>query len=373
MKKTLGISIYPDKTNYDDTVAYLELAAKYQVKKVFTSLLQLSGESEEVIKAFKKIIQYATNLGMEVILDVNPYLLPTLGASWKDLSFFADLGVSVLRLDGGYSGLEEMMMSHNEYGIKIELNMSSGQEYIDRIMSFSPNKKQLTASYNFYPQRLTGMVLGDIKQTTERYHHYHLPTTIFVTSQEAEIGPWELQEGLCTLEEHRDLSLSEQIKHILLLDLADHLVIGNCFATETELAEASQALTASTLVLDIELERPLSDSEFVILTSDFHFVRSDYTEFMIRSAFCRHLHKDETIVPVLFDGDLKVGDVIIDNSHYGQYECELQIVLKDSPNSDKLNRIGHVRQDNRHLLEELSRKPYQKFMFNYQTEKEEIK
>ena len=371
MKKTLGVSIYPDKTSHEETIAYLDLAAKYNVKKVFASLLQLSGDSEEVIRDFKKIIEHTTKLGMEFILDVNPFLLPKLGASWKDLSFFGELGVDILRLDGGYSGLEEMMMTHNPYGMKIELNMSAGLEYIHRIMSFSPNKQQISASYNFYPHGHTGMVLEDVKKITQCYHSYHLPTTIFVTSQSAEIGPWQLQEGLCTLEEHRHLSLAEQVKHILLLDLADDLIIGNCFASEAELAEASLALQASTLSLDVELMRPLSDSELAILNSNFHFVRPEYTEYMIRSAFSRHLHKEEKIVPVAYEGDLKAGDIIIDNSDYGQYESELQIVLKDVPNESKLNKIGSLKSDNLHLLKELSRKPYQKFTFNYQTEKDE--
>lgn len=366
MEKTLGVSIYPDKSSYEETTAYLDLAAKYEVKKVFASLLQVAGDAQEVMRDFKKIIDYATNLGMEFILDVNPFLLPALGASWKDLSFFNELGVKVLRLDGGYSGLEEMMMSHNTYGIKIELNMSAGLEYIHRIMSFSPNKKQVSASYNFYPHRHTGMVLADVKKTTETYHRYHLPTTIFITSQAAEVGPWKLQEGLCTLEEHRELSLSEQIKHILLLDLADNLIIGNCFASEAELAAASTALKASTLLLDMEVTRPLSEAEMTILNSDFHFVRPEYSEFMIRSAFSRHLHKEAKIPPVAFDGELKAGDIIIDNSNYGQYESELQILLQDMPNTSKLNKIGSLRLDNFHLLGELSRKPYQKFKFNYQ-------
>lgn len=371
MEKILGISIYPDKTSYEETIAYLNLAAKYEVKKVFASLLQLSGDPKDVIRDFKKIILYTTKLGMEFILDVNPYILPTLGASWKDLSFFSDLGVSILRLDGGYSGMEEMMMSHNEYGIKIELNMSAGLDYIHRIMSFSPNKKQISASYNFYPHRYTGMVIEDVKKTTNCYHSYHLPTTIFVTSQVADIGPWKLQEGLCTLEEHRDLSLTEQIKHILLLDLADTLIIGNCFASEAELAEANQALNASTLSLDIELTRPLLDSEEAILKSNFHFVRPEYTKYMIRSAFSRHLHKEEKIPPIAYDDGLKVGDIIIDNSNYGQYESELQILLKDTPNSPKMNKIGFLRPDNLHLLRDLSCRPYQKFTFNYHTVEDE--
>lgn len=364
MTKTIGISIYPEKTSYEETIAYLKLAAKYKFKRVFTSLLQVTGDSTDVINQFKKIIHYANSLDMEVILDVNPLLLPNLGASWKDLSFFANLGVGTLRLDGGYSGLEEMIMSHNPHGIKIELNMSAGLEYIDRIMSFSPNKKQLSASYNFYPQRQTGMLVEHTKEITKKYHTHHLPTTLFVSSKSAEVGPWQLQEGLCTLEEHRNLSLNTQLKQILLLDLADHIIIGNCFASEKELKEMSHLFYDEPFSLDIELERPLSESEATILNSDFHFVRPEYSEYVLRSAFSRHLHKKEKIKPVDYLGDLKFGDIIIANNQYGQYECELQIILQTTAHSENKNKIGTLSKDDLHLLQDLAHLPYQKFTFN---------
>ena len=47
-------------------------------------------------------------------------------------------------------------MTHNPYGLKIELNMSRGQHYIDLIMDFGVNRDNLIGSHNFYPQRFTG-------------------------------------------------------------------------------------------------------------------------------------------------------------------------------------------------------------------------
>ena len=46
--------------------------------------------------------------------------------SYDDLSFFDEMGAYGVRLDIGFTGAEEAKMTRNPYGIKIEINMSSG-------------------------------------------------------------------------------------------------------------------------------------------------------------------------------------------------------------------------------------------------------
>ncbi|MDN6161603.1 MAG: MupG family TIM beta-alpha barrel fold protein, partial [Atopostipes sp.] len=42
--KELGVSIYPSKSNLKEDKAYLKLASKYGFTRVFTSLLEISGD-----------------------------------------------------------------------------------------------------------------------------------------------------------------------------------------------------------------------------------------------------------------------------------------------------------------------------------------
>ena len=94
-------------------------------------------------------MDYANQLGMEVMVDINPGLFDQLEISYDDLSFFDEMGAYGVRLDIGFTGAEEARMTRNPYGIKIEINMSSGTNYVDNIMSYSPNTNNLLGSHNF--------------------------------------------------------------------------------------------------------------------------------------------------------------------------------------------------------------------------------
>lgn len=130
----LGVSVYPERSTYEKDMAYLDLAAKYGFKRVFTSLLEIKGNKDKVLSEFRKVVNHANSLGMQVIVDINPGLFKQLGVDYDDLSFFHDLGAWGIRLDVGFNGLTEAQMTHNPYGLKIEINMSQGTKQIDNIM-----------------------------------------------------------------------------------------------------------------------------------------------------------------------------------------------------------------------------------------------
>ncbi|MDO4668137.1 MAG: MupG family TIM beta-alpha barrel fold protein [Streptococcus sp.] len=71
--------------------------------------------------------------------------------------FFSELGIWSLRLDVGFTDFEESNMTQNPYDLKIELNISRGQHYIDLVNDFGANKNNLIGSHNFYPQSYTSL------------------------------------------------------------------------------------------------------------------------------------------------------------------------------------------------------------------------
>src|SRR5699024_6518225 len=158
-------------------------------KRVFTSLLEIKGNKDKVLSEFRKVVNHANSLGMQVIVDINPGLFKQLGVDYDDLSFFHDLGAWGIRLDVGFNGLTEAQMTHNPYGLKIEINMSQGTKQIDNIMSFSPDKDNLLGCHNFYPHRFSGLGVDFFKQTTESFNKYGINTAAFVNSQNATFGP----------------------------------------------------------------------------------------------------------------------------------------------------------------------------------------
>lgn len=130
----LGISIYPEKTTSKEIYDYIDKAAENGFTRIFSCLLSVKDTKENIIKKFKSINEYAKFKGFEVILDVNPRVFGELEISYKDLTFFKKMKADGIRLDMGFTGSEEALMTFNPQNLKIEVNMSNNTNYIDTIM-----------------------------------------------------------------------------------------------------------------------------------------------------------------------------------------------------------------------------------------------
>ncbi|MCX4169299.1 DUF871 domain-containing protein [Enterococcus casseliflavus] len=354
----LGISIYPERSTFEKDKAYLDLAHKYGFKRVFTSLLQINDDKEKVLADFKQVVDYANQLGMEVMVDINPGLFEQLGISYDDLSFFDEMGAHGVRLDIGFTGSEEAKMTRNPYGIKIEINMSSGTSYVDNIMSYSPNTENLLGSHNFYPHRYSGLDYDHFVFCSEKFRKYNLNTMAFVNSHEADFGPWPTQDGLCSLEDHRDLPLATQVKHLVLTGLIDDISIGNAYASEAELAAMAEAFHADYPTLRVDVVDGITEDERICLFDNLHSYRGDRSEYILRSTMTRIYYKDKEFPPH-DTRDMVRGDVLIDNAGYGQYKGETQIALKAMKNDGRVNVVGKIADEELFLLEFL--KPWSSF------------
>lgn len=354
----LGISIYPERSTFEKDKAYLHLAHKYGFKRVFTSLLQINDDKEKVLADFKQVVDYANQLGMEVMVDINPGLFEQLGISYDDLSFFDEMGAYGVRLDIGFTGSEEAKMTRNPYGIKIEINMSSGTSYVDNIMSYSPNTENLLGSHNFYPHRYSGLGYDHFVFCSEKFRKYNLNTMAFVNSHEADFGPWPTQDGLCSLEDHRDLPLATQVKHLVLTGLIDDISIGNAYASEAELAAMAEAFHADYPTLRVDVVDGITEDERICLFDNLHSYRGDRSEYILRSTMTRIYYKDKEFPPHDTHNMVR-GDVLIDNAGYGQYKGETQIALKEMKNDGRVNVVGKIAEEELFLLEFL--KPWSSF------------
>lgn len=357
--KELGISVYPDRSGIDDILEYMDKAAKYGFTRVFTNLISV-GKEKDVLEKLKEICRRARDKGMKVIADINPAVLKSLGVSIDDMKFFHDLGLYGIRLDIGFTGLEESLMTYNPYGLKIEINMDSGTEYLENIMEHRPNTENLLGCHNFYPLRYTGISRAHFEKCSRVFKKYGIPTAAFVTSPRATFGAWPDYDGLCTLEEHRDLPLETQVKDLFNTGLVDAVIIGDCYASEEEL-EALGSLDRDLLTFNVELEEGISEVERKIVLEELHFVRGDVSEYVIRSTESRVKYRDHHFKLFNPKKAIKKGDILIPSSLYERYAGELQVALRDMENSGKTNVVGRIVPEEVYLLDFL--RPWQKFKF----------
>lgn len=93
-KRQLGLSIYPDNSDFEKDKQYLALGKKYGFTRIFMSMLEVTGSIAETKQKYQQIVAYANDLGYETIIDVAPQIFDQLGISYADLSFFNELGVA---------------------------------------------------------------------------------------------------------------------------------------------------------------------------------------------------------------------------------------------------------------------------------------
>lgn len=234
--RKLGISLYAEKSNIEEMKQYIDKASKAGFSRIFSCLLSVERSVDEIKKDFLEVNRYAHEKGFEIFVDVSPRVFDRLGISYQDLSFFSEIEADGIRLDAGFSGNEESLMTFNPHGLKIEINMSNDTHYIDTIMNYCPNQYQLVGCHNFYPHQYSGLSLEHFISCTERFKKYGLKTAAFVSCSSPDaFGPWPTTEGLPTLEMHRNLPIDVQIKHMIALNNIDDIIISNCYPTDEEL------------------------------------------------------------------------------------------------------------------------------------------
>lgn len=358
--KRLGISIYPNQAGKEYIFDYIELAARYGFKRIFTCLISTPGKDiGHVITDFKEIVLFANNKGMEVIADVDDSVFKKFDITYRDLSFFKELGLYGVRLDLGYSGMEESIMTYNQYGIRVELNMSNGTKYVDNILSFKPNEENLLGCHNFYPHIYTGLSYDHFIKCSRQFKNIGIKTAAFVNSHAAKYGPWPLSEGLCTLEMHRSLAIDVQAKHLYITGLIDDVIIANQFASEEEMRALSK-INKNMLEFKVNLVNDIPEIERKIVLEEPHFNRGDISDYVARSTQSRVKYSGHNFPP-FYTPDIKRGDVLIESSLYTRYAGELQIALKDMKNSGKTNVVGRISEEELFLLDYLE--PWMKFAF----------
>ncbi|MFV0479792.1 MAG: DUF871 domain-containing protein [Anaerorhabdus sp.] len=359
--RKLGISLYPEKSSKEEIFEYITKAKKAGFSRIFSCLLSANEEKDIIKRRFSEINEFAHQHGFEVIVDVSPRVFDNLGISYKDLTFFNEINADGLRLDLGFTGSEEALMTFNPYDLKIEINMSMDTHTLDTIMDFQPNKYNLLGCHNFYPHQYSGLNEEFFKKCTRRFNKYGLRTAAFVTSQnDNTFGPWPVTDGLPTLEIHRYLPLHIQIKHLVAMGIVDDIIISNCFPSDKELEKLSK-VRKDLLSFEVELHKEIPEVERKIVLDELHFHRGDYSDAFIRSTQSRVKYKEHEFKVFNAPEIIQRGDILIESSEYGHYAGELQIALTEMINSGKTNVVGKIVEEELFLLDEI--KPWQKFRF----------
>ena len=357
--RRLGISIYPQHSTLEEMKNYIQLAHENGFDRIFTCLMSMKNDEER--NKLQQITKFAKQLGFDISADIAPQVFEDLGLTYRDISQIKQqYHLAALRLDMGFSGQEEAFMSLDPCDLKVELNISNGTKYVENILSYQPNRENIIGCHNFYPRKYTGLSRSHFLMASKLFKDNHIRTAAMISSQHAKFGPWEeTPHGLPTLEEHRHLPITVQAKDLWHTGLIDDLIIGNMYASEEEL-KALGKLNRNMLELRVVSTEQTSALEEKIIFEEPHFNRGDVSEYVIRSTQSRVKYKNEQF-PAHDTNDLEAGNVTIDNDLDVRYKGELQVVLKQIPNTGSTNVVAKVVPEERFLLQKIQ--PWESFGF----------
>src|SRR5699024_1367201 len=192
------------------------------------------------------------------------------------------------------------------------------------------------------------------------FNAYNLNTAAFITSQVGELGPWPVQTGLCSLEEHRHLPIESQVTHYKMLGTIDDLIIGNGYASEDELKKAAEAFFSPHILLPVKLGSNITDLEKRVILDELHVYRGDRSAYLLRSTMTRVKYREEDF-PVHITGHVEKGCIVLGNNNYGEQRGESQVILQQIEDDGTRNIVGKITDDAIELLSDL--KPWSSFKF----------
>lgn len=380
-KYELGISVYPDLRPLEEIEKYFELAGRYGVSRVFSSMFSVQGTKEEVLEYFRKLIVAAHKNSLKVSLDVNPMCFEKMGAKPDDLSVFHGIGVDILRMDLSYGAIEDAKLVRNPYGITIEFNNSP--KIVKGLLEQGVAAKDFYVCHNFYPQRYTAMKWEKFieKNIELKACAKDLRIGAFISSTAPDThGVWDAVCGLPTVERLRLLPIDLQARILLATGNVDDILIGNAYASEEEFQKLQEVLAdheksdqemdpTLKLLVDhglISMEKPIkrlrvaldsqvTEKEKEVLFDFFpHLDMGDSSEWIWRTRISRFKYSlpGEVLEPRACKEEMfAVGDVVMVNDNYKHYAGEIQIVKKPIVNDGTRNRIGHLDEDEYQMME----------------------
>lgn len=316
-----GVSVYAGLSDYnlEDNQQYLELAKKLGVTRVFSSAH--INEASLMPNDLKSLIDTSISLGLALCLDISK---PTFEA------INLPENIDTLRLDYGFSD-DDIINFSKCAKFKIELNASTvSKEKLLSLIERGLNVDRVSLSFNFYPKEYTGHAFEFVKQRTLVFKELGFRVYAFINSHTGFRPP--LYEGLPTIEDHRTLDLLNSINELKICGV-DGIIFGDAYASIEEI-ETLVLNTSEEFNIEVNCFNGFDD--IIEKLDGIYRFRIDYTPYMLR------LSSSRTSSTIEINNAIKRNRkmLTIDNSGFKRYQGEVDIVLSDMKQDDRVNVIG---------------------------------
>lgn len=339
----LGISIYLSQT-IEQQKAYIKMMREHGFTSIFTSLHIPEDDHSNYGDQLKKLANLAKELDMELMADISPDSLKTLGYNWKNAEGLRDIGLTGLRID---YGVDEQTIIDLSKKMKIAINASTIPfDSLKRMKKNGLVVESVEAWHNFYPRPETGLGLTHFIEQNKKLKAEGITVMAFIPGDESLRGPLFMK--LPTLEKHRHESPFAAFLEMRHDAFVDKILIGDHSIRSESLAQFKD-YKQGVITLRAIPSRHISQS--VDKVAGIHTNRADFARDCIRSVESRHYAAigEDGLQPENCVERL-VGSITIDNTKYLRYQGEIQITVNDLPADEKVNVLGRVIDADRPLL-----------------------
>lgn len=330
--RSIYISQFDDSFKIDENCTFY--FTSFHIAEEFND-----GFKDKAVSILKLLKQH----DKKIIADISPRGLSNLG--YDDMkSFVNDFDVDYVRLDYGFDNDEIIEIS--EY-CNIAINASTFDTELVRQL-----KNKALAIHNFYPREDTGLDREFFNLKNSQLKQYGIDIAAFITGDELLRGP--LYNGLPTLEDCRNKL--PYIQYLTLVKDVDLLIV-----SDMGLSDHQHELISSTDKDSIIRVPAVLDNDYDYLYDMVLTNRVDSPSWLVRILESReYATAGKTIEPFNCTYRHK-GSITIDNKNYLRYSGEIQIMKKDFDADERVNIIGHIREEYLEVLDYI--KAGNSFMF----------
>lgn len=355
-----GISIYPGlRGSIREKTGLIEEAAALGIHRLFTSFHIPETDAAAFHRELDAVLASARENSMDVVADISPASASLLGMDRFEPVKLAKLGITTIRIDDGFDAEKIALYSQV---IKVQLNASTlTEENLKALRKSGARMDAIDGLHNFYPRPHTGLDRTYVIEQTKMLQSYGLSVGAFVASQEGRRGP--LSEGLPTLEEHRELSVSLAARHLSALGLQS-VFIGDDRPSLPELRQLARVSREETGVVVLKARFLIRAPYVQDLLSHTFTARPDPSRDVVRAGNSRSLLDGRIVEP---DNagfrSLRRGDITIDNVDFLRYMDEVQIVKRELEPEERTNIAAKILPEEEFLIDTIT--PGRKFRFEF--------
>ncbi|WP_374988750.1 MupG family TIM beta-alpha barrel fold protein [Priestia megaterium] len=321
----IGISFYLNDKNAKKRLIE---ASECGVTRAFTSL-HIPEETGDLAERAKELLHVARDCGISVYADVSKYTPVHLGI--ESLMSLSSLGVSGIRLDGGFS-VEETLSLANEFYIAVNASTLSKQE-IEALLSAGLHHHQLLAWHNFYPRPETGLEETFFQQQTDLFNELRIPVCAYIPGEGEKRGP--IYQGLPTREKDRNRCPFTSAVDLYRCGVSE-VYIGDPYPGSSLLKRLVQYQESR--IIPLRIRSPHIEGTYS--------VRPDVSRDVLRLVDTRSVKP----VPPCHTVERRIGAITMDNDGYGRYRGEVQIAKTNLPANANVNVIGYVIEEDHELI-----------------------